>query len=140
MPISNPNQPVLELRVVLTSSDYERLVKFYSAGLGIEPAHIWDSGPEAHALLLELGSGTLELFDEAQAEIVDQIEVGRRVSGQIRFALQVPDLQAAMERLLAHGATLVHPPVMTPWGDTNVRLQDPDGMQITLFQPADRPG
>jgi uncharacterized glyoxalase superfamily protein PhnB len=39
-----------------------------------------------------------------------------------------------MERLLASGATLVHPPVLTPWGDYNARLQDPDGMQITLFQ------
>ena len=25
----------------------------------------------------------------------------------------------------------------TPWGDYNVRLQDPDGMQITLFQTPD---
>jgi uncharacterized glyoxalase superfamily protein PhnB len=48
--------------------------------------------------------------------------------------LQVPDLKSAMERLLANGATLVHPPVQTPWGDYNVRLQDPDGMQVTLFQ------
>jgi len=48
--------------------------------------------------------------------------------------LQVPDIKSAMERLLANGAKLVHPPVVTPWGDTNVRLQDPDGMQITLFQ------
>jgi uncharacterized glyoxalase superfamily protein PhnB len=39
-----------------------------------------------------------------------------------------------MERLIAHGATLIHPPIVTPWGDNNVRLQDPDGMQITLFQ------
>jgi uncharacterized glyoxalase superfamily protein PhnB len=39
-----------------------------------------------------------------------------------------------MERLLANGATLVHPPIITLWGDYNVRLQDPDGMQITLFQ------
>jgi uncharacterized glyoxalase superfamily protein PhnB len=52
----------------------------------------------------------------------------------VRFALQVPDLHAAMQRLLANGATLVHPPIKTPWGDTNVRLQDPDGMQVTLFQ------
>jgi uncharacterized glyoxalase superfamily protein PhnB len=43
-----------------------------------------------------------------------------------------------MERLLAHGATLVHEPIMTPWGDYNVRLQDPDGMQITLFQSAEK--
>ena len=85
-------------------------------------------------MMLEMGSATLELFDERQAEVIDQIEAGKRISGQIRFALQVPDLQAAVERLLAHGATLVHPPVTTPWGDYNVRLQDPDGMQITLFQ------
>jgi uncharacterized glyoxalase superfamily protein PhnB len=41
-----------------------------------------------------------------------------------------------VDRLLAHGAVLVHQPVMTPWGDLNARLQDPDGMQITLFQAA----
>jgi uncharacterized glyoxalase superfamily protein PhnB len=52
----------------------------------------------------------------------------------VRIALQVPDVKAAMERLSAHGATLVHPPVVTPWGDINVRLEDPDGLQITLFQ------
>jgi methylmalonyl-CoA/ethylmalonyl-CoA epimerase len=50
------------------------------------------------------------------------------------IALQVPDLHAAMDKLLAHGASLVHPPAIAPWGDTNVRLQDPDGMQITLFE------
>ena len=49
----------------------------------------------------------------------------------------MPDLKAATERLLAHGATLVHLPVVTPWGDQNVRLQDPDGLQITVFQALD---
>lgn len=126
--------PVLELRVAVTSKDYERLVKFYCDGLGIEPAAIWNNDG-GRALILNMGNATLELFDERQAEVIDQLEAEKRVSGPIRFALQVPDLHAAMERLLAHGATLVHPPVMTPWGDYNVRLQDPDGMQVTLFQP-----
>lgn len=125
--------PVLELRVAVTSKEYERLVKFYCDGLGIEPAALWNNDG-GRALILNMGNATLELFDERQAEVIDGIETGQRVSGPIRFALQVPDLNAAMERLLAHGATLVHPPVMTPWGDYNVRLQDPDGMQITLFQ------
>jgi predicted enzyme related to lactoylglutathione lyase len=133
MSTSNPNYPVHELRVALTTSDYERLVKFYCDGLGIEPAAIWNND-QGQVLLLNMGNATLEIFDETQAEILDQIEAGRRISGQIRFALQVPDLKAAMERLLAHGATLIHPPIMTPWGDYNARLQDPDGMQITLFQ------
>jgi uncharacterized glyoxalase superfamily protein PhnB len=131
MTASNP--PVLELRVALTSADYDRLVKFYSDGLGFEPAQIWNNG-QGKTLILELGKATLELFDETQAATIDQLEAGRRISGQVRFALQVTDLQAALQRLLAHGATMVHPPVTTPWGDMNVRLQDPDGMQVTLFQ------
>lgn len=132
--MSDTNHPILELRVAVTTHDYERLVKFYCDGLGIEPAAIWNNG-DGQALVLDMGKATLEIFDEPQAELIDQLEAGKRVSGQIRFALQVPDLQSAMDRLIANGATLVHPPVMTPWGDYNVRLQDPDGMQITLFQP-----
>lgn len=127
------NLPVLELRVAITTGDYERLVRFYCEGLGLEPAAIWNNA-DGHALILDMGKATLELFDEAQAEYIDQLEAKKRISGQVRFALQVPDLKAAMERLMAHGAMLVHEPVMTPWGDYNVRLQDPDGMQITLFQ------
>ena len=134
MTTSDPNHPILELRVALTTGDYERLVKFYTDGLGLDPAQLWNNG-QGQALILDMGRATLEIFDETQAQTVDQIEAGQRISGQIRFALQVPDLEAAMQRLLAHGALLVHPPVITPWGDRNVRLQDPDGMQITLFQP-----
>jgi len=136
--MSTSNNPILELRVALTTSDYERLVNFYSKGLGIEPAAIWNNDG-GKALILNMGKATLELFDERQAEVIDQLEVGQRISGQIRFALQVPDLNAAIERLLAHGARLVHEPVLTPWGDYNVRLQDPDGMQVTLFQVSESP-
>jgi uncharacterized glyoxalase superfamily protein PhnB len=131
--MSDQNPPVLELRVAVTTGDYERLLKFYCDGLGMEPSQVWeDQG--GRALVLDMGRATLEIFDQDQAASIDQIEAGRRVSGKIRFALQVPDLQAAMDRLVSKGAIVVHPPVVTPWGDYNVRLQDPDGMQITLFQ------
>lgn len=125
--------PVLELRVALTTEDYDKLVGFYTDGLGLEPAHVW-TGEMGRALVFELGRATLEIFDEQQANSVDQIEAGKRVSGQVRLALQVPDLDSALERLLAKGATLVHEPVTTPWGDRNARLQSPDGLQMTLFQ------
>ncbi len=133
-----PNAPILELRVAITTADYDRLLKFYTIGLGIEPAQLWQNG-EGHAAVLNLGRATLEIFDEAQAETIDAIEVGQRVSGPFRLALQVPDLQAALDRLLAHGMTLVHPPVVTPWGDYNARVQDPDGLQVTLFQAREPP-
>jgi len=129
--------PVLELRVALTTEDFDRLASFYREGLGLEPAQVW-SGDQGRSLVLDMGKATLEVFDEEQAQTIDKIEVGRRISGQVRFALQVPDLKAATERLLAHGASLVHLPVVTPWGDQNVRFQDPDGMQITLYQASDQ--
>jgi methylmalonyl-CoA/ethylmalonyl-CoA epimerase len=125
--------PVLQLRVALTGADHAKLLEFYAAGLGVEPEAIWTSA-QGRAVLLPLGRGTLELFDEDQANMVDGLEVGRRVSGHVRLALQVPDLDAALARLAAHGATLVHGPVVTPWGDRNARVQDPDGMQVTLFE------
>jgi len=133
MSVSIPDRPVMELRVAFTAREFERLVRFYCDGLGLEPAQLWPSD-QGRAVVLDMGQATLEIFDETQANTIDQIEVGRRLSGQIRFALKVPDLQAATERLLSNGAILVHPPVVTPWGDHNVRLQDPEGMQVTLFQ------
>jgi len=132
--VTDSHKPaIFELRVALTVKDFERSVKFYTEGLGIEPAAFWNNG-QGRALILEMGKATLEIFDEAQAETIDQIEAEKRVSGQIRFALQVPDIDVAMVKLLADGASLVHEPVVTPWGDRNVRLADPDGMQVTLFE------
>jgi methylmalonyl-CoA/ethylmalonyl-CoA epimerase len=130
-----PDPPVMELRVALTTEAFDRLASFYRIGLGLEPSQTWPAD-QGRALVLDMGKATLEVFDEKQAQTVDQIEVGRRVSGQIRFALRVPDLDAAVKRLQAHGATLVHGPVVAPWGDKIARFQDPDGMQITLYQAA----
>jgi methylmalonyl-CoA/ethylmalonyl-CoA epimerase len=125
--------PILELRVALTTDEYDRLVAFYQDALGLDIAQNWSSD-QGRVLMFELGRGTLEIFDERQAAMVDRLEVGQRVSGPIRFALQVPDVHAAVQRAVAWGATLVHEPVLTPWGDYNARLQSPDGLQITLFQ------
>lgn len=131
--MSDRPQSILELRVALTVPNYESTVAFYRDGLGVDPAQLWVNEND-RAILFELGRATLEVFDEPHAVVVDDLEVGKRVSGTVRFALQVPDVTAALERALAHGATLVHAPVLTPWRDYNARIQAPDGMQITLFQ------
>jgi len=125
--------PVLELRLALTTEAFECLTDFYREGIGLEPAQIWPEDQE-RALVLDMGKTTLEIFEGKQAEPVEQIEVGRLTSSRFRFALQVPDSRAAMTRLLTHGASLAHEPFFTPWGDQNARFEDPDGMQITLYQ------
>ncbi|HMQ34848.1 MAG TPA: hypothetical protein PKD53_29275, partial [Chloroflexaceae bacterium] len=80
--------PVMQLRVALTTADYDRLVRFYCAGLGLEPAQVWTQNG-GHGLMLELGLGTLELFDESYAGHIDELEAGARVSGPVRLPLQV---------------------------------------------------
>ena len=126
---------VLELRVAVTADDFTAMSKFYREGLGLEPSQVWPED-QGRSLVLDFRQATLEIFDEKQAETVDKLETGRRTSGRYRFAIKVSDLQSAIDRLIAHGATPMQPAVTTPWGDRVVRFQDPDGMQVTLFQSA----
>lgn len=123
---------VTELRVALTVPDFDAAVAFYRDELGLEQLADWSSA-EGRVVLLAAGRATLELFDEAQAGMVDRIEAGRRVSGQVRLALEVGDSESTAQRLVAAGAEEVAPPVTTPWGDRNARVRAPDGMQLTLF-------
>ena len=121
-----------ELRVALTVPDFDEALAFYRDALGLTQIADW-SADGGRVILLDAGRATLELFDEAQAENVDRIEAGRRVSGTVRFALEVADSEATAERLVAAGAERVADPVTPPWGGRNVRLAAPDGMQLTLF-------
>jgi catechol 2,3-dioxygenase-like lactoylglutathione lyase family enzyme len=125
---------VRELRVALTVADFDDALAFYRDALGLEQLADWSS-PEGRVVLLEAGRATLELLDEAQAELVDSIEAGRRVSGRVRLALEVGDSEETAQRLVAAGAERTAAPVATPWGDRNARVRAPDGMQLTLFTP-----
>lgn len=123
---------VTELRVALTVPDFDQAVAFYRDTLGLVQLADWSSD-NGRVILLEAGRATLELLDEAQATTVDEIEAGRRISEDVRLALEVTDSEETAERLVAAGAELVASPVATPWGDRNVRVRTPDGMQLTLF-------
>jgi lactoylglutathione lyase len=125
---------VTELRIALTVQNFDEALSFYRDALGLEQIADWSSG-KGRVVLLDAGRATLELLDEAQAETVDAIEAGRRVSATVRLAVQVSDSEDLAARLVAAGAGQVAPPVLTPWGDRNARVQAPDGMQLTLFTP-----
>jgi len=124
-----------KLRVVLTVPDFDDAVAFYRDALGLEQLADW-SGEDGRVILLDAGRATIELFDERQAESVDRIEAGRRVSGPVRLAFEVEDIDGSAQLLLAAGAEAVAPPVVPPWGGRNARLRAPDGMQLTLFSEA----
>jgi catechol 2,3-dioxygenase-like lactoylglutathione lyase family enzyme len=125
---------VKELRLALTVDDFDAALAFYRDVLGLRMKDMWvEEG--ARGVLLEAGRATLELFDERQAAMVDEIEVGRRVAGRVRIAFEVDDSAAAADELEEAGAERLGGPLETPWHDVNVRLVAPDGMQLTLFTP-----
>jgi lactoylglutathione lyase len=124
---------VHEFRVALTVEDFESVTRFYRDGLGLDPEEIWTHEGSRGQMFLA-GRATLEIFEPGYAEHVDELEVGRKVSGQIRFAFEVPDIQKALANAVEFGASLVAEPKMTPWGDLNARILSPEGLQITLYQ------
>jgi len=123
---------VQELRVALTVDAYDEAVGFYRDGLGLSVEEEWDR-PDGKGAILPAGRATLEVLSTEMAETVDRVEAGGRVSGPVRLAIEVPDSAAAGKRLVQAGAERVGGPVETPWGDVNVRVRAPGGMQLTLF-------
>ncbi|MBN2433891.1 MAG: VOC family protein [Spirochaetes bacterium] len=130
----NKTEPqVMKMCVAITTDDFQRLSEFYRVGLGLEPTEDWgDEGGRNY--VVEMGTAIFEVVDEKQANTLDQIEVGERVSGKLRFALEVPNLDAAVNRLVEYGAKMIQSPKEVPWGDRIARFIDPEGIHLTFFE------
>ena len=90
---------VTELRVVLTVQDFDQALAFYRDALGLTQVADWSSDT-GRVVALDAGRATLEIFDSAQAESVDVIEAGSRVSGTVRLGRRVPSGAARPARLV----------------------------------------
>jgi lactoylglutathione lyase len=121
-----------ELRLVLTVENVDAALEIFRDALGLEQLEAWET-ETSRGYLLAAGRATLELADEGHADAVDRLEVGHRVAGPVRIAFAVDDSAAAAGRLVEAGVVRVAGPVETPWGDLNVRMQVPGGVQLTLF-------
>lgn len=125
---------VRELRLVVTVDDYDAALAFYRDALGLAEQAAYSAPNGGRVTLFEAGRATLELADAAQADYIDDVEVGRRVAGRIRVALRVPDAADGTRRLASGGAEVLAEPTRTPWNSLNARLVAPDGLQLTLFE------
>jgi catechol 2,3-dioxygenase-like lactoylglutathione lyase family enzyme len=128
---------VRQLRLVVHAEDYEAALRFYRDVLGMPEQESYAGEGGAHVAILDAGRATLELSNTAQVEMIDEVEVGRRVAPHFRVALEVDDAAAATTAAVAGGAELVAPPTETPWRSLNSRLEGPAGVQLTLFQELD---
>jgi predicted enzyme related to lactoylglutathione lyase len=121
---------VKELRIILTVENLEEVINFYSKVASMPTSKEWDGG-----IILEAGKASLELIDQKHAARIDDMEVGKRVAGPVRLALNIGEnnIEQAAAECLEAGATQIAPIAQAPWSKV-MRLQDPSGMQFTLFE------
>jgi catechol 2,3-dioxygenase-like lactoylglutathione lyase family enzyme len=122
-----------ELRFAFTFDDYEAALRLFRDVFGLETIEDLDH-EGGRGVILRVPSATLELFDLAQGEVVDDIEVGRPLGERVRIAVNVDDLEEASKAVIASGTEPQAEPVDTPWGDRNRRFRTSEGLQLTLFQ------
>ncbi len=126
--------PVKQLRLVVHAEDYEEALRFFRDVLGMpeQEAYAGDGGAQVN--ILDAGRATIEIANTAQVEMIDAVEVGRRVAGHFRVALEVDDCAAATEQATAGGAVPIAPPTRTPGDSLNARFDAPGGVHLTLFE------
>lgn len=125
---------VLQMRLVAEAPDYDRAVAFYRDVLGAPEKLSVESGNGARVTILEMGRATLEISNPAQVAMIDDVEVGRRVSPPLRVAFEVADAEAVTDDLVDGGAELIAAPTETPWQSLNARLSAPADLHITVFE------
>jgi uncharacterized glyoxalase superfamily protein PhnB len=129
-----PAKRVLQMRLVVEAADYDEALEFYRDVLGAEVELEVHGDAGEKVTILDVGRATLELSNPAQVDMIDRVEVGRRVSPHLRVAFEVADAEQATSDLVEAGAELLAPPTRTPWDSLNSRLQGPADLQLTLFQ------
>jgi uncharacterized glyoxalase superfamily protein PhnB len=130
----NPRPRVLQMRLVVETDDYDEALRFYRDVLGAEEELQIHGEDGEKVTILQVGRATLELSNPAQVDMIDRVEVGRRVSPRLRVAFEVADAVGTTQELVDAGAELVAPPTRTPWDSLNSRLEAPAGLQLTLFE------
>jgi predicted enzyme related to lactoylglutathione lyase len=125
---------VRQLRLVVHAEDYDEALRFFRDVLGMPEQEAYSGAGGAEVAILDAGRATLEIANSAQADMIDEVEVGRRVAGHFRVALEVDDCEAATRTAVDGGASTVAPPTRTPWNSLNARFDAPGDVHLTLFQ------
>jgi len=124
---------ILELRIALTVDNFDQVVDFYQKGMGLTVFKSWDE-PTGRGVILNAGRATLEVIDRHQAEHIDEVEAGARVSGPVRIAMEFPDITSAINAAQTAGGRLIGGPIIAPWNTHVARFEVPGEMQLTVFQ------
>jgi predicted enzyme related to lactoylglutathione lyase len=125
---------VLAVDVMLCVRDLSRSIAFYRDVLGFEVTQdwLWIAAVElaGHRVYLFTESDPTE--DKPNTWLFPQVEQGR---ASLILVLRVDNCQAAYEKILARGGSVLTPPMTPPWGGRRCFLYDPDGYVVELEEP-----
>lgn len=118
--------PTGQFRFVFTAGDYPASLAFYRDGLGLPVDHDWDYGPADRGTVFLAGGGMIEIFAPAPG-------VQRLPPQGISMSIEVESADAWYQRARERGLKVIAEPATYPWGHRIVRLEDPDGIAVSLF-------
>jgi lactoylglutathione lyase len=126
-----------ELLLQLVVDDYEPAVHLFRDVLDLEVVEEAELEEGGKGIFLSLPAVTLEIFDRRYGEMVDRVEVGRRVAAPMRVAVRVDSVAVASREIVGAGAEPLAPVVETPWRHRSQRFRTADGTQLSVFQETD---
>ena len=121
----NERKPVpSSVSPIIVTHDLERLARFYTGVVGAtETRRTPDVGPMFY-LGLRIG--------DSELGIVSDGSVAGTPAGRVVLSIEVPDVDAALSRVEAHGGQAPAPANDMPWGQRVAHVQDPDGNAFNL--------
>ncbi|MCG5499770.1 VOC family protein [Ectothiorhodospira lacustris] len=118
---------------ILYVEDVRRAVAFYNQAFGFDTRFVHESGDFA-----ELATGTTTLAFSSRQLIRTLGKTPQAPDPEqpcFEIAVVTDDVQAALDRALAAGATLRQTPEEMPWGQTVAYVCDPEGFLVEICTP-----
>ncbi|HEY1634295.1 MAG TPA: VOC family protein [Acidimicrobiales bacterium] len=120
---------VLASRLLLRPTDLDRSLAFYRDTLGLAVYREFGEAGQ-RGVVFFLGGGFLEVSGRAESPTAPNLALW----------LQVRDVDASHDELVAKGVSVERPPVTEPWGLREMWVRDPDGLRLAIIEvPADHP-
>lgn len=115
-----------QFRFFFNPQDFEKSDQFYRKGLELPLDHDWNFGPGDRGAVFHAGKGMVEILELAPGAAYVKPQ-------GISMMIQVQDVDDWYKRAQDRKLAVIQEPATYPWGHRVLRLQDPDGIVVSLF-------
>ena len=118
------------MKIAMRCADLAASRAFYEDVLQLAVSDEW-SEAHGHGCIFSIGSGLLELNEGSNAALEDDAVDHPKV-GRFDIQFEVADLDSWNTRV--DGRWPHSGPQVQPWGERTLRLRDPDGVLVTIYE------